>query len=90
MADFKCGATIFRAVITVFVNGEATVAERANANKIWRYGRYRHSNCINGILTIGSDDNQTITNTNLSSYDYSVSSSDADIILMLIQVVILP
>lgn len=69
------------AVITVFVNGEATVAERANA-----VTKYDGTGDITGIqlyqrhLTIGSDDNQTITNTNLSSYDYSVSSSDADII----------
>ncbi len=69
------------AIITVFVNGEATADQRANA-----VTKYDGTGDITGVtlyqrhLTIGSADNQTITNANLANYDYSVSGSDADII----------
>ncbi len=66
-------------VVTVFVDGVID-AKEANAVTI-----YDGTGDIAGVLlyedhlTIGSDDNQTITNANLASYDYSVSSSDEDI-----------
>lgn len=64
-------------VITVFINGEATDSEEAVAVTV-----YDGSGDITGVvlfqrhLTIGSADNQIITNTNLASYDNSVSSDE--------------
>jgi hypothetical protein len=64
-------------VITVFINGETTENEEANAVTV-----YDGTGDVSGVvlfqrhLTIGSADNQTITNANLASYDNSVSSDE--------------
>ncbi|RJQ14830.1 hypothetical protein C4553_00010 [Candidatus Parcubacteria bacterium] len=68
-------------VITVFIDGAAAASNRAVAVTKWDgSGNITGVNLIERHLTIGSDDNQTITNANLASYDYSASTNDADII----------
>ncbi len=64
-------------IITVFINGETTDSEEAVA-----VTKYDGSGDITGVvlfhrhLTIGSADNQTLSNTDLGSYDNSVSSDE--------------
>ncbi len=66
-------------VITVFIDGAASGAKKAVA-----VTKYDGAGDITGValieehLTVGSDENQTISNTDLSQYDNSVSS-DADV-----------
>ncbi len=67
------------AIITVFINGESTASERAVA-----VTKYDGTSDISGVvlyhrhLTIGSADNQTLSNSDIDAYDNSVSG-DADI-----------
>lgn len=64
-------------VVTVFIDGETEDSKEAVA-----VTKYDGSGDITGMLlywdhlTIGSDDNPTITNTDLSAYDNSVSSDE--------------
>ena len=73
------GASTSGDVITVFIDGAAAASNRAVGVTV-----YDGSSDITGInlferhLSIGSDDNATITNSSLSQYDNSVSG-DADI-----------
>lgn len=66
-------------VVTVFIDGAADSREAVAVTK------YDGSGVMSGVilywthLTIGSSDNQSISNTNLSSYDYSASGNDEDI-----------
>lgn len=66
-------------VVTIFINGESTASERAVA-----VTKYDGSGDITGIklfqrhLVIGSDDNPTVSNTNIGQYDNGVSG-DSDI-----------
>jgi hypothetical protein len=63
-------------IITVFIDANA------DANEAVAVAKYDGTGDISGIklfqrhLTIGSDDNQTITNANLASYDNSVSADE--------------
>ncbi len=63
-------------IITVFIDGNADNNEAVAVTK------YDGTGDITGVLlyqrhlTIGSDDNQTITNANLASYDNSVSGDE--------------
>lgn len=63
-------------IITIFVDG---VADDLEANAVTKYDG---SGGLTGVLlyeehlTIGSDDNQTLTNVNLSSYDNSISGDE--------------
>ena len=63
-------------VITVFIDGAAASDEAVAVTK------YNGSGNVGGValfkehLSIGSDDNQTITNTNLSQFDNSVSGDE--------------
>ncbi|QQG49946.1 MAG: hypothetical protein HZB70_04075 [Candidatus Berkelbacteria bacterium] len=64
-------------IVTVFINGEATDDEEAVA-----VTKYDGTGDITGIqlfwrhLSIGSVDNQTLSNTDLSQYDNSVSADE--------------
>ncbi|MDP2691883.1 MAG: hypothetical protein Q8O95_05805, partial [bacterium] len=64
-------------VLTVFVNGVAE-AQEAAAVTVWDGVGTTVTNVqlIEERLTLGSDDNQTITNANISSYDSSVSADE--------------
>jgi hypothetical protein len=68
------------AVITVWASGVADADEAVAVTK------YDGSGNITGILlykehlTIGSDDNQTLTGTNIASYDYSAAGNNEDIL----------
>lgn len=63
-------------IITVFIDANA------DTNEAVAVAKYDGTGDISGIklfqrhLTIGSDDNQTITNANLASYDNSVSADE--------------
>ncbi|MEX1123886.1 MAG: hypothetical protein WEC81_01825, partial [Patescibacteria group bacterium] len=64
-------------IVTVFINGEATPSERAVA-----VTKYDGTGDITGVklfqrhLTIGSDDNQTLSNADIDAYDNSVSGDE--------------
>jgi len=66
-------------VITVYIEGAT------DANEAVAVTRYDGSGNITGIqlieehLTIGSDDNQTLSNVDLGQYDYSASGNNEDI-----------
>jgi endonuclease/exonuclease/phosphatase family metal-dependent hydrolase len=63
-------------VITVFINGVADDLEAVAVTKWDGSGAITGINLIEGSLSIGSDDNQSLTNTNLGSYDGSVSADE--------------
>lgn len=68
------------AIITVWIDAAASMSDRAGA-----VTKYDGSGDITGVqlfkehLTIGSVDNQTVTNTNIGAYDNSVASGDDDV-----------
>ncbi|NOY71716.1 MAG: hypothetical protein GXP14_04970 [Gammaproteobacteria bacterium] len=65
-------------VITVFIDGALNAREAVAVSKYDGTGNITGVELIENHLTIGSDDNQTLTNADLSQYDNSVSG-DGDI-----------
>ncbi len=63
-------------VITVFINGVADDLEAVAVTKWDGSGVITGINLIEGSVSIGSDDNQSLTNTNMGSYDGSVSADE--------------
>jgi hypothetical protein len=65
------------AVVTVFIDGAAAASNRAAAVTKWVSGNITGVVLHEGHLTLGSADNQTISNANISQYDNT--SGDADV-----------
>lgn len=65
-------------VITIFIDGASNIREAIAVTKYDGIGSITGVELIEKHLTIGSDDNQTISNTDLSLYDNS-ASGDEDI-----------
>lgn len=65
-------------VITAFIDNPASAVNRAAAVTKWVSGNITGVNLIERTLTVGSNDNQAVSNANLSQYDNSVSG-DADV-----------
>jgi Domain of unknown function (DUF2341) len=61
-------------IITVFIDGAAETAEAVGVTKYDGTGNISGMVLYERHLTLGSTDNQTITNANLSQYDNSISS----------------
>ncbi len=63
-------------VITVYIEGAANANEAVAVTKYDGTGNITGIQLIEEHLTIGSDDNQTLSNVDLSQYDNSVSGSE--------------
>lgn len=63
-------------IITVFVDGAGESSETVGVTKYDGSGNITGIPLIEERVSIGSDDNQTLTNSNLSSYDNSVSGDE--------------
>jgi hypothetical protein len=63
-------------VVTVFVDGVAEANEAVAVTKYDGAGEITGVELIESHLTIGSDDNETITNADLALYDNSVSADE--------------
>jgi hypothetical protein len=63
-------------VITVWIAGAADANEAVAITKPTQSGNVTNIALYEGHLTLGSDDNPTISNTDISQYDNSVSSNE--------------
>ncbi len=63
-------------IVTVFVDGAAEANEAVAITKYDGNGDVTGLTMYEHHLSLGSDDNQTITNTNISQYDNSVSADE--------------
>ncbi|MDP3954016.1 MAG: DUF2341 domain-containing protein [bacterium] len=63
-------------IITVFIEGEATSASQAVAVTEWSSGDVTGVELIESHLTIGSNQNTTLSNTELGDFDSSVSGKN--------------
>lgn len=63
-------------VVTVFIDGAAGANEAVAVTKYDGTGNISGVELIEEHLTIGSDDNQTLTNADLAQYDNSVSADE--------------
>ncbi len=63
-------------VITIFIDGALNIREAVAVSKYDGTGNITGIELIENHLSIGSDDNQTLTNADLSQYDNSVSSDE--------------
>jgi len=61
-------------IVTVFIEGETASSSQAVAVTKWTSGNITGVELIEGHLSIGSDQRNTITNANLGDYDSSISS----------------
>ena len=66
-------------VVTTYFQGVADANEAVSVTKYDGTGNITGIDLFEKHVTIGSDDNQTITNADLSQYDYSVSGNNEDI-----------
>ncbi len=68
-------------VVTVYIEGVADANEAVAVTKYDGTGNITGIDLFEEHLTLGSDDNQTLTNADLGQYDYSASSNNEDIFI---------